>query len=209
RSPGSGGAGSLRAALGALLPDRLRLERAGRRGAARFPWLTEEALGLLPDPVERDGWAVGYPRPAQARSLLGAGNGHGLSVERYYCDRLGVEMRYPLRDRRVIELFLGLPAEDLGGAGSTRPVLRRAMTGLLPASILAREDKATFEDLFLAGVYANPPAEVAAMLLSPKAIWREYLVSGWIETAWRERRTGLSGLLIWLALSLEIWWRRR
>lgn len=209
RASARGGNGALRAALGALLPDRLRSERAGRRGAERLPWLSEEAVGLLPDPVERDGWAAGYPRPFQARSLLGAHNGHGLSVERYYCDRLGVEVRHPLRDRRVIELFLGLPAEDLGGTGGGRPILRRAMAGRLPAWILARTDKATFEDLFLAGVYGSRRAEVAAMLLSPQAIWREYLASGWIETAWRERQAGLGGLLVWLAVSLEIWRRRR
>jgi asparagine synthase (glutamine-hydrolysing) len=203
------GAGSLRASLGALLPDRLRLERAARRRAERFPWLTESALALLPDPVERDGWAAGYPRPAQARSLLGAANGHGFSIERYYCEDQGVEVRHPLRDRRLIELFLGLPAEDLGGPGISRPVMRRAMAGLLPASILARQDKATFEDLFLAGVYASPHGAVAAMLLSPQAAWREYLAPGWIETGWRERRAGLYGLLVWLAVSFEIWWWRR
>lgn len=200
-------AGSFRSALGALLPDRLRQERAGRRRAERFPWLRESALALLPDPGERDGWAAEYPRPAQAKSLLGAQNGHGLSVERFYCERLGVEVRHPLRDRRVIELFLGLPAEDLGFRQTSRPILRRAMSGLLPGSILRRQDKATFEDLFLAGVYRSPHPEVAEMLLSPQAVWREYLQPEWIETGWRERRAGLHGLLVWLALSLEIWCR--
>jgi len=203
------GDGALRAALGALLPDRLRQKRAGRRKAKRFPWLSDSALALLPDPVERDDWAADYPRPAQAKSLLGAHNGHGLSVERYYCDRWGVEVRHPMRDRRVVELFLSVPAEDLGGVGISRPILRRAMSGLLPPSILGRRDKATFEDLFLTGVYASPDAEVAEILLSPQAIWREYLASGWIETAWRERQAGLCGLLVWMALSLEIWQRRR
>jgi asparagine synthase (glutamine-hydrolysing) len=202
------GDGALRAALGALLPDRLRLERAGQRKAKRFPWLSDSALALLPDPVERDVWAAGYPRPAQAKSLLGAHNGHGLSVERYYCDRWGVEVRHPMRDRRVVELFLSVPAEDLGGVGISRPILRRAMSGLLPPSILARRDKATFEELFLRGVYASPEGEVAEILLSSQAIWRDYLVSGWIERAWRERQAGLSGLLVWMAISLEIWRRR-
>ncbi len=203
------GDGALRAALGALLPERLRLERAGRRKAKRFPWLSDSALALLPDPVERDVWAADYLRPAQAKSLLGAHNGHGLSVERYYCDRFGVEVRHPLRDRRVIELFLGLPAEDLGGIGISRPVLRRAMAGRLPASVLARRDKATFEDLFLAGVYHSAHPDVAEMLLSTQAAWREYLQPGWVETGWRERRADLHGLLVWLALSLEIWRQRR
>lgn len=203
------GRGALRAALGALVPERLRLERAARRRRERFPWLTEGALDLLPDPVERDGWAAEYPRPAQAKSLLGAHNGHGLSVERYYSDPRGVEVRHPLRDRRVIELFLGLPADDLATAGVVRPILRRAMAGLLPPSILARRDKATFEDLFLSGVYGDARSEVAGMLLGTRAVWREYVRSDRIETAWRDRQAGLGGLLVWLALSLEIWRLRR
>ena len=208
RRTGEGG-GALRAAVGALIPDRLRLERAGRRRRQRFPWLAEGALDLLPDPVERDGWAADYPRPAQAKSLLGAHNGHGLSVERYYTDSWGVEVRHPLRDRRVIELFLGLPAEDLAAEGVGRPVLRRAMAGLLPSSILARHDKATFEDLFMSGVYGDARSEVAGMLLTHHAAWREYLRPDWIETAWQKRQGGLGGLLVWLALSLEVWRHRR
>ncbi|MEP7010471.1 MAG: asparagine synthase-related protein [Acidobacteriota bacterium] len=202
------GDGALRQALGALLPDRLRLERAARRKAERFAWLTESSLALLPEPIERDGWAAEYPRPAQARSLLGAQNGHGLSIERYYCDPLGIEVRHPMRDRRVIELFLGLPAEDLGVQGNSRPILRQALSGLLPGSILDRQDKATFEDLFVSGVYADPTGEVAAILLNPNAAWRDYLLPEWVETGWRERRCGLSGLLVWLAFSFEIWQRR-
>ncbi len=202
------GGGALRPALGALFPDRLRLERSARRAAERFPWLTERALELLPDPVERDGWASGYRRPAQARSLLSAMNGHGLAVERHYGDRRGVDLRYPLRDRRVLELFLSLPADDLGMPEEPRPILKRAMRSLLPASILARTDKATFEEIFRAGVYRDPSGSLAAILLSKNAAWREFLRPDWIENGWKDRSLGLSGLLVWLALSFELWLRR-
>ena len=61
-------------------------------------------------------------------SIADEPNGHGLSVERYYCDRWGVEVRHPMRDRRVVELFLSVPAEDLGGVGISRPIMRRMGT---------------------------------------------------------------------------------
>ncbi|HEX4955133.1 MAG TPA: asparagine synthase-related protein [Thermoanaerobaculia bacterium] len=201
--------GELSRAVGAsLLPFSWRLERSARRARAVRPWLTEKALALLPDPTASN-WAARFPRPRQALSLLDPTNGHGLAVERFWASQHGVEVRYPLRDRRLIELTLALPTGDLYHRGETRPLLRRALMGRLPASVLGRKGKATFEELFVEGVYRGRREAVSALLFRRSALWPEYLQRGPVDSAWRDRATGFSGLLLWLALSLELWLDRR
>ncbi len=49
----------------------------------------------------------------------------------------GVELRSPLLDRRVVEFALSRPAEERNNAGDHKRLLRAAMHGLLPESVLA------------------------------------------------------------------------
>ncbi|HWA16448.1 MAG TPA: asparagine synthase-related protein [Gemmatimonadales bacterium] len=49
----------------------------------------------------------------------------------------GVETRGPLIDRRVVEFALRRPPEERSSGNETKRLLRQAMTGLLPAEVLA------------------------------------------------------------------------
>jgi asparagine synthase (glutamine-hydrolysing) len=49
----------------------------------------------------------------------------------------GVELRSPLLDRRVVQFALSRPAEERNKAGDQKRLLRAAMRGLLPDSVLA------------------------------------------------------------------------
>jgi asparagine synthase (glutamine-hydrolysing) len=55
----------------------------------------------------------------------------------------GVEIRSPLYDKRVIELALTRPREERSQGAETKRLLRAAMRGLLPESILAKRTKRT------------------------------------------------------------------
>jgi asparagine synthase (glutamine-hydrolysing) len=55
----------------------------------------------------------------------------------------GVEIRSPLYDKRVIELALTRPREERSSGAETKKLLRAAMRGLLPDSILAPRTKRT------------------------------------------------------------------
>ncbi len=197
-----------RAVGGSLLPFGWRLERSARRARAVRPWLTEKAQALLPEATS-SGWAAAFPRPRQALSLLDSTNGHGLAVERYWASRFGVEVRYPLRDRRLIELALSLPTEDLYRRGETRPLLRRALRGRLPASVLGRQGKATFVELLVDGVYRGSRDVASGLLFRRDALWPELIERAPVEAAWREGSADLPGVLLWLALSVELWLDRR
>ena len=55
-----------------------------------------------------------------------------------------LEGRVPFLDHRLVELLYGLPATELYNEGSTKLVLRRALTDLLPPEVRDRKDKLGF-----------------------------------------------------------------
>jgi len=56
----------------------------------------------------------------------------------------GVEARYPLWDKRLVELCLSLPPEQKLRAGWTRSILRRSLQGVLPREVQWRGSKVDF-----------------------------------------------------------------
>jgi asparagine synthase (glutamine-hydrolysing) len=60
----------------------------------------------------------------------------------------GVEARYPFFDRRLMEFCVALPADQKLKRGWTRSVMRRAMTGILPAEVQWRIGKANLSPNF-------------------------------------------------------------
>ena len=55
--------------------------------------------------------------------------------------RSGIEYRYPLLDRRLIEFVLGLPAEQFRFGASSRWLFRQAMRDVLPECVREHQDK--------------------------------------------------------------------
>ena len=55
-----------------------------------------------------------------------------------------IEARHPFHDRRIVEFALALPPEQLWRNDRSKLLLRRAMRGLLPDSVLQRNSKAEF-----------------------------------------------------------------
>ena len=76
----------------------------------------------------------------------------------------GVEIRSPLYDRRVIELALTRPRAERSSGAETKRLLRAAMRGLLPDSILAPRTKRTgiTEGYFARSMREQLPAMVDA-----------------------------------------------
>ena len=73
----------------------------------------------------------------------------------------GIECRYPLLDRRLLQFALGLPPEQFLRGQWNRWLMRHALRGVLPASILrsrGRTDPARFDPMFDAFAAALPLA---------------------------------------------------
>lgn len=132
------------------LAGRLR----GPRRQGRMPG--KQALGLIaPAVAERTGaaqrWAAmqNRPKPRTTREEHAGTLQRGMMP--YYlaeADRMaadvGVEVRHPFCDVRVVELCLSLPGEQRLREGWFRYVLRTAMAGLLPDLIRWRDTKTDF-----------------------------------------------------------------
>ena len=83
--------------------------------------------------------------------------------------RHGIEYRYPLLDRRLLEFALGLPQEQFLRGEWDRWLMRHALRDILPASILwhrGKSDPARFDPMFDAFANALP---LARQLLEERA----------------------------------------
>jgi hypothetical protein len=110
-----------------------------------------------------------------------------------------------MRDRRIIEFMLGVPDEQLRYKGLARPVLRRAVSDLLPERQLNRQDKTNFTPVFKQGESAAS-RQIDELLNSPSAIWREFIQENWLsadETATQS----ISNTLKWTSIGIELWHR--
>ena len=64
----------------------------------------------------------------------------------------GVEMAYPFLDRDLIQFMMAIPGEVHARNGVPKAILRQAMRGIVPGSILDRKWKADFTHLVNAGM---------------------------------------------------------
>ena len=142
------GTGPWRLLIGHVLPLiapgpmlELRRWRRGKPLRARRGFADpafRRRLRPRPEPAPRHSNA----RRAQRALLTGAHLGERIEHWAASGARHGVEYRYPLLDRRVLEFALGLPpAQFLSGDGS-RLLMRRALGTVLPAEVCRHTSKA-------------------------------------------------------------------
>lgn len=192
----------LRRTLGVLLLgsgwERLRSLRSPE-------WLipsARKALRQAPVPARH---------PQQAETLLAPFAMMGIAVEMRRARHHGVELRFPFRDRRLIELALRLPADHLARPGWRKRLVWLAADGYLPDAVRLRRQMSDLGPLFARGIGEREHETVRRLLFGPgPQLWR-----GWVEPALLERfldtaRTGGSGvptLVFWHCLAAELWAR--
>jgi asparagine synthase (glutamine-hydrolysing) len=147
------------------------------RQAAGLSWpaaLWRAAGSLRPDCAPRSRIApvrlppAGFMRPAMGAAIGAASpvTGSWGEIQRLVLDPItslmlealeledlaaGVETAHPLYEQSVVELCLQLPPEVKLAGGWVKGVARAAYSGALPAALLQRADKTSFERLYLSG----------------------------------------------------------
>lgn len=120
------------------------------------------------------------------------------------------EVRLPFLDHRLFELAFDLPSDLKVNGATTKVVLRRAMAGYLPTSVLGRYDKIGYAPPQAAWLRGPLRDLVADALHSQAFIDRPWTDVPHLQQAWDEL---LAGETAWegeiaRALSLELWAQR-
>jgi hypothetical protein len=176
--PGTEGTLSRRAAafymqraLKARVPYRIHGAARRLRGPSHYApdWMRPEAAAAYAETDDRHAWKrVSGPRWfAQQVWRVVRGMGPALAYDhiRRRAALAGLEPRHPLVDVDVIEFTLRLPPALAFDPERTRPLLRRAMEGLLPDAIRLRPTKSHFDAVFHEAL-AGPDLPVAQALLT-------------------------------------------
>jgi asparagine synthase (glutamine-hydrolysing) len=195
-------------AAGGALPHRPHLALQRLLGARRLPpWLARPAArAVIASDAELALKRLHAPRWwAHAAEGLTEGIERAgvFELHRQRAARAGLRARHPLLDLDLIELVLRQPPEASFDAHRNRPVLRRAMAGLLPEQVRARTVKARFDSLIvdtlqgpdrpaLMALLSHPRAEVGAYV-DLAAVRRTLLCGGpppgdafsWMQQIWR------------------------
>lgn len=148
----------VRPLLRPFVPSSLRLRRARRRRASVPRWagralvryleaIHARDLRALERGLSRGGRFVDPMHAERYRAYLAWLRHHEEVVA-------GIERRDPFLDRGLIATVAGFEPEWLLSGGIRRGLFREALRDLLPADLLAREDKAFFEPAFIRMVAA-------------------------------------------------------
>ena len=126
----------------------------------------------------------------------------------------GLSARHPLVDVDVIDVALRLDPELAFDPRFNRPMLREAITGLVPEAVRLRRGKSNFDALFHT-LLAGPEAPAAERLLDPaRARLNEYVDMGAIHDdlfgvrpADHPEGIGRWAIRAWRLITAEMWLR--
>jgi asparagine synthase (glutamine-hydrolysing) len=126
-------------------------------------------------------------------------------------NQYGIELLEPMRDRRLVEYVLSIPADQLGlpEPGKSKMMLRKAMTGLLPDLVRLRRDKTVFWELYLSGLLDKERQTVERILHQPQIVCREFVDADWLAAALPNGCIlSEAGFALWRCVTLELWLQR-
>jgi asparagine synthase (glutamine-hydrolysing) len=123
---------------------------------------------------------------------------------------LGVEMRYPFFDRRLVEFCVALPAGQKLQAGWPRSILRRGMKGLLPPVVQWRSDKGNLSGGFHHGFHKDMPVVRQVIFDGGEAIAPYLDVPALRELyeSYLAHNDDHDAFVLWRCVKIALWLRR-
>ena len=126
------------------------------------PWLTRETARSAEQNAKSARMVAPPGLPlAKRRYMESILNGARIVSTCHAARRSATQVRNPLYDRHLVEFCRDLPWEDQAGGAIQRPLLRKAMSGILPEPIRARTDKPNFDQVLFRGL-RSPSATLGA-----------------------------------------------
>ncbi|MBA2347977.1 MAG: hypothetical protein H0V81_06755 [Solirubrobacterales bacterium] len=199
----------VRGALPGNLHRRLRALR-GADGQPAHPWLLGDLAALH---AEHDPWAFkDRPGPRWRAGLLNVVLDGAEAIGAHDQFRReaalgGLEFRHPLRDPELLDVVLALDPSAAFDSRLDRPLVRRAVRGLVPDVVRLNTAKPHFNAPFTTAL-GGPDAAAVAHLLDPATALAGEFVD--VEAVRRALDApGPRALDLWRVLMLECWLRRQ
>ena len=199
----------MRSGLGQFLPERVKqlirkliystkVEKFDRRS-----WLTPRLQEMLKTrselwPALPEGQCRRPGQRTQLARLWGAYSIQAHEMEERFSANLGLELRRPFWDTRVVQFSLNTPEQCRFLGGVNKLMHRKAMAGLLPDLVLQRETKGEFSIT----IHQHLP-EMGELLLRKIPARRD----GWVEPRWvgtlyqcysEEKYSGWAEQMLWV-----------
>jgi asparagine synthase (glutamine-hydrolysing) len=150
---------------------------------------------------------------AMYRNLASGWTRHSEEVDERASAWFGIEQRHPFRDRRIVEFGFAIPESQRWRGLQTKFIMRQAMTGRLPTSIVNRLNKADLSHPFPETMKYIGAAELLGNMKLAKAGWvsGEEVVRMLDETMRKYDRKDPSYTdemwALWNLIGMELWWR--
>ena len=169
------------------------------------PWLTERAADLLPPQSRHHPYLGELAQADRVEPCLNAFNARAASLGYLQALDWGVELRYPLRHRQLVEFMLRLPAHYLYQPGRSKWILRLAMADQLPAQILDRRDKTSLEPIFRDAVL-HRHRQTTRELLRESETWSRFVRRQWLLQRLDSGQWDPTSLnVLWNCLTFALW----
>ncbi len=203
----------LRNALWPLLPPAVRKFGRRLRRQPIVPGFISPALArrvglsnrLQADPRRPAGMSFG--QFTLLESFTSGWVAHGVDIFDRSTASFGVEERHPFHDRRLYEFLMAIPDDQRARDVWRKYILRNAMRGLVPDSVLARRDKADFSVLFIEALERIGGEHFFDTMALETAGWVDHAE---FQRMYRERSENYLDTNIWplwTTFGLELWYR--
>jgi len=175
------------------------------------PWLAasqyktfQENFGYIPE-------NLGFPpgRVQRMKCLANEGPAYATIAQSQRASPYGIRIRHPYMDHRLAEFATCLPSFQTHRDGLNKVIVRRAMRGRLPDSILDAKSKIYPIAVFDRGVREREREKVMRLLTGMRLAESGFVDEGCLQqeyldyVAGKHRRSGF-----WKALCVEDWLRR-
>lgn len=136
---------------------------------------------------------------------------YAFEVHAAFYRSMGIEPRYPFWARQVVEFCLGLPAQEKLSRGWSRLVLRRAMAGVVPASVLRRRDKIDFTVHLARGLVRHHREQIEELLQGRGSVLAPFIDSDRAAGVFArivadpDQAAGRDVQMVWRATALGMW----
>ena len=142
---------TLKPFIPAPVQQMIRRLKNGRNMSAWINPAFSKSIGLS-DRVRKDiDWHnfSSFARAAHYTNSTSGFQTHAIEMEERSASSFGIELRHPFHDRRILEFGMAMPEAQRFRNNQKKFVLRQAMGHYLPESVLRRNDKAEFSEVFV------------------------------------------------------------